>query len=68
MNIRYKNETFNALEFYEELLNGSEATEQSMGRKTGELQEYVASNFMKVDTINKIKVNLVLNYVKPSNS
>ena len=61
MNISYKNETFNALQYYEELWNGSEATEQSNRIKTAQLQEYVTSNFMKVDKNNKIKINLVLN-------
>ena len=48
MNIVYKNETFDASEYYLELANGSEATEQSIRRKADQLQDYVARNFMKV--------------------
>ena len=51
MNIRYKNETFDAYEYYLELANGSEATEQSMARKANQLQDYAARNFMKVKMV-----------------
>ena len=48
MQIVYKNEKFDASEYYLELANGSEATEQSIAKKADQLQDYVERNFMKV--------------------
>ena len=59
MNIRYKNETFDADEYYLELANGSEATEQSIARKADQLQDYVARNFMKVKMVHNFIIDFV---------
>ena len=60
MDIVYKNETFDALEYYLELANGSEATEQSIARKADQLQDYVARNFMKVKITQTFVLNIFL--------
>jgi hypothetical protein len=61
MKVVYKNETFDALQYYKELVTGSEAIQQSIQRKSDQLQHYVARYFMKVKTMNKITDNLLLN-------
>ena len=61
MNIRYKNETFDAYEYYLELANGSEATEQSIARKANQLQDHAARNFMKVKMAHKFIIDFVIN-------
>ena len=46
MNLKYKNDTFDSLEYYQALMNGSNTG--SSAEMADQLQDYVSKNLLKV--------------------